>query len=396
VAFNSKKTVWILGSGFSYSLGGPLLGDLFRMRAFADDQADYPEERFPGLAFELFESRCVFRAGVKDAMWKNAEDFLAYLDDAFEGSVSRRKKVLQLSDHVSREDSRKVVPGEPLGSTVAAFKQQGNVLVRRALAAECSTFLREIDPSDERWEPYKEWVMSLSPEYDTIITFNYDRALTLADRYAHGSSPHLKTLLPHECAPPPADRVPVLKLHGSVDWALDAAGGCSEADANALLAVPSCDIALAAPGRTKATSVAGYLRPLWHFARKRLEHASHIVLVGYSIPATDAMARMMLQQAIRVDAGGEQHRRVDIVMGPDTSRSEVRRVVSLLEACRGRRTLIVSPKELPAKCRSTTRLFYVAAQPLGAEDFIADYLDRLRDWEPLPETGGTVTFFPDR
>jgi hypothetical protein len=385
---NDSKTVWVLGSGFSRSLGGPLLVDLFRMKAYGDDELQYPNGLFPRLATDLFETRVMFGAGLREGLWQNAEEFLAYLDEAFAVSDSRRKKILESlasrTPHRGTGDTRPQNLGALIPSR-KAFLDEGNTLARRCLAAECSSFLDELDPDDERWAPYEGWILTLNPELDTIISFNYDRVLDLADVHLQarpGGRSRLATLLPQECVDGPQERVPVLKLHGSVDWLLKGKL-CERVEPGVALMSEQARVAIAAPGRSKAKWVGGYLAPLWQQAKKALQSAGNIVLAGYSMPSTDAMARIELLTAIREDKSGEQHRRVDIVMGPDTSRGDVRRVGSLLEACRKGRKLVVSPERPPHLCASQERLFYLATQPLGAEDFIADYVDRLRDWAPV-------------
>ena len=44
---------------------------------------------------------------------------------------------------------------------------------RRALAVDCSVFLRSAQLNTERWQPYKDWANRLHAN-DTVITFNYD------------------------------------------------------------------------------------------------------------------------------------------------------------------------------------------------------------------------------
>ena len=82
-----------------------------------------------------------------------------------------------------------------------AFKDFGRI-ARRSLAAECSAFLLELDPNDERWRPYEKWVRGLQPRKDTVICFNYDCVLETLEGRFHGA---LKSLLPSECPNPPSD-----------------------------------------------------------------------------------------------------------------------------------------------------------------------------------------------
>src|SRR5690349_20031798 len=82
--------VWILGAGFSRSLGGPLLTDLL-----SDGEHTLMKARFPEVASE---SEPVVRAyhwgtGVVrrfPKLWSNAETFLEFLGAADEGTTTFR------------------------------------------------------------------------------------------------------------------------------------------------------------------------------------------------------------------------------------------------------------------------------------------------------------------
>jgi hypothetical protein len=333
----------------------------------------------------------IFNAGRSDGLWENAEEFLAYLDIAFAGPDGARKA--RLRSLASRTPHRGIGDTRPVSQDATdAYEsrqrshQQFDVMARRCLAAECSSFLQDLPPEDERWIPYRQWISSLNPQNDTIISFNYDRVLALADEHGRITSEPTKLafLLPHEAASATSsapNRVPVIKLHGSVDWIVEE-GRCLVVPPNQALMSNETRLAIAAPGRSKGTWVGGLFAPLWELAKAKLQHAGAIHVLGYSMPATDARARLEILQAIRQDNSGAKNRRVDVVMGADISRPEVRRMMSLLEPCGVRRKRVVAPDRLPENRPTNYRYFYLAAHPLGAEDFIGDYRDRLRDWDP--------------
>jgi hypothetical protein len=79
-----EYTVWILGAGFSKSLGGPLLVDLFRQQA----RGDLEKVLGRPLATEVTWVQALFNYG-KDIehLWGDAEEFLAYTEAAH-GTVS--------------------------------------------------------------------------------------------------------------------------------------------------------------------------------------------------------------------------------------------------------------------------------------------------------------------
>jgi hypothetical protein len=156
------KTCWILGAGFSRSLGGPLLTDMFRPRAWGDDPANFPPNEYPHLAEDIYLTRLLFAHGIEQNLWRDAEQFLAYADDAIAAPHPSMRAI------ITGAFDRLVIPNAPptlspdgtphVNWTLARqrVRTKINSVVRRALAAECS-FLREIARDDERLDPYREW-----------------------------------------------------------------------------------------------------------------------------------------------------------------------------------------------------------------------------------------------
>jgi hypothetical protein len=167
-----------------------------------------------------------------------------------------------------------------------------DVLVKRGLASEVSRFLIQSPPLSEPWSPYRRWAESLRPGFDTVVSFNYDRVVETAAKAA-GVESNFWFGVPGVRAP--EDRVPVLKLHGSVGWRLkknprndglqivDTATGDED-----LLRDPEADIAIAAPGATKSDFVGTHFGSLWDNAETALNHAAILYVVGYSFPDTEA------------------------------------------------------------------------------------------------------------
>jgi hypothetical protein len=92
-----RRTVWILGSGFSKSLGGPLLDDLFSDATSALVDAVYSDKtwaQYSGQAdaFATSAVRALFReygpvprGTGHQRLWSDAEAFLDYVDAAAQG-----------------------------------------------------------------------------------------------------------------------------------------------------------------------------------------------------------------------------------------------------------------------------------------------------------------------
>src|SRR5262249_26780425 len=138
--------------------------------------------------------------------------------------------------------------------------------------------------------------------------------------------------LPHEEAVP--DRVPVLKLHGSVDWT---ASGDTHERVRAIEALtqPAGKVpAIATPGRSKAPDGNPPFPLLWQKAEKALSQAQWVVFVGYRFPPTDAVAKFRLLKALREDLAPFM-RRYDTVLGASIDSEDSRRLHTLLMSARG-------------------------------------------------------------
>ena len=367
MSIGDGQTVWILGAGFSKSLGAPLLRDLFRQEVYGDLRKAIPED----LAARLTWSQALFNYGRDHAhLWEDAEDFLAYIEASYGNPSDLRK--LRLLEGVLGRKHYMVIPSQPpthLRLSDALLKEclrDPPRTVRRALAAETSEFLRFTKITDEQWKPYEAWAKQLNPEWDAVITFNYDTVLeSLGDRF--------HAVLPSEVRKPGSGRVPVFKLHGSSDWIINASGGI-ERDGEAV--EKGADIAIGAPGRGKASLTSTVLKPLWAEALSRLGYACGVAIIGYGFPKTDAEARMSLLAALEMNKGGAILRQIELVLGPDVNLPDARRLLELVRHRTGRETYVNNtqpPPPLSSKLMAGTRLALVTQHPLWAEDFIGDY-----------------------
>jgi hypothetical protein len=331
------KTVWILGSGFSKPLNGPLLRDLFKQEQVEDVEAEFPGEKYPGLAHSLPWVQRYFHVGLKQGLWDNAEQFLARVDDACRAGVGPKYDRLRVLVGTTLMVDRQGALTGSVGQSEAEERFRSLATsVRRGLAAECVRFLMGTDPQSEAWLPYREWVKSLQPHTDTVVCFNYDRVIEMA---ADAAAVKAKIWVALPTEQQPTGSVPVLKLHGSVDWRL--LGQSREpreylddkrVDADYILRTPDDVIGIAAPGGTKARFVAMHMEPLWARAVAALSEADRVIIVGYSFPDTDPYAQERLLPAF---AKGEAHERhAHLVLGAGVS-DVSRRLVSLMRSTAG-------------------------------------------------------------
>ena len=92
----NRHTVWLLGAGFSRAFGGPLLDDLFRPRHWLDDDLVFPAKLYPALSGDLYLSRLFCETGKAEGRWRDAEEFLAFVDAAHRNDAGLGKDILRL------------------------------------------------------------------------------------------------------------------------------------------------------------------------------------------------------------------------------------------------------------------------------------------------------------
>ncbi|HTF45181.1 MAG TPA: SIR2 family protein, partial [Terriglobales bacterium] len=275
------KVVWILGSGFSKHVGGPLLNELLTPRSMRELETLFPHPALPTLhaVYEIFRSHV---KGISNSpYWEHAEEFLSFVDSAADPQ-SRRHKVTEdlCSQHKTQQ-----------------FNGSPQELRRRAaiaIAAECIAFLSTIDLDTESWQPYLQWGEAVS-DPDAIITFNYDRVLEeMAEHPQRICNFSQNTVQIPNRLNVAAGSVPIYKLHGSVDWFLlrDPNGNqftWLEPDLPKQLGL-GFEPLIATPGNTKKNYCDEYLSDLWKASRDHLREADVVVFMGYRFPPSDSQA----------------------------------------------------------------------------------------------------------
>ena len=321
-----KSTVWIIGSGFSKSLGGPLLNDLLSERSGNEARArlielasaygvidrlmmdaSKPGDEIPNYhaVYEVFAQhlRGSEESKGKAVHWENAEEFLTFVDSTSDDAA--RREILRGWLH-ARDDH-----------DVGTFRRQ----VVRAIATECQFVQTASVKNDEAWSPYIRWANRLDAKTDAIITFNYDLVLeTLGDSKL---APQLHRRGVASRAPgTDLSYVPIYKLHGSVDW-YHSAQGEFRTDIDFLRAINSgLSPLIGTPGIGKRAVRDRFLGSIWNKAWMMLQQADVIVFLGYRSPPSDPDARTFILDGISTPEGKDgapRHRRVHLVLGPNTS-----------------------------------------------------------------------------
>ncbi len=273
-------TALILGAGFSKSAGGPLLRELL-----THDVVAYSEAQLPALA--AISSVVQGRQSVEDGFTR------LWIEARTGGSVSAGGEIWSASELLDQ-------------LLVHLASVCGRIHLRRSgrLYTSYNLFFDDLFRNSR----------SL-----TVITFNYDMLVEqilddLNLRFDYGSKEGIRFDNPHRRSRlSRADpQVRIMKLHGSASWGI--CRGCTKSG-RALDLVTAFDSAYV-PNRRKRCPVcwrkylqsgiippilgkAGEARheePIWKEARKALRRAREIIVIGYSLPASDVEAISLLRE----------------------------------------------------------------------------------------------------
>lgn len=345
-------TVWILGAGFSYSLGGPLMDQFFqpalrhRMHPTpaANSMANF-------IALEKLYHRLSGTTLERDPHdprpWNDPEEFLETIDRASTDDPAHA---------ADREIALALIRSRDPNVDPTAVARQSAIAARQYLVAALHGFAPEGDVTRvERWIPYARWADSLG-EMDAIISFNYDRVVERAsrDRIKPGRPLRPGGKIYHMFEP---GKPWLIKVHGSIDWRIESDGSITQ-DCNPIdcLEAHACEPAIGSPGPTKMRRTTETFHGFWLAADTVLQQARKIVVLGYRMPATDNESKRRILDAI--SRNGVDELRIHLVLGANTKHEHVLRLERML-------TWAVTRNG-----RRDPSVRWVAAEPLGAEDYL--------------------------
>jgi SIR2-like domain len=193
----------------------------------------------------------------------------------------------------------------------------------------------------------------------TILTFNYD--LLIEESFSSASTWNPRdgygTVLPgatldwarkwlnvRNRTRRTKSKLLLLKLHGSLGWA---------AYANRALKIKARpysvrkgkyeSISVLPPGWNKRIDLNPY-RQFWRKARLRLQACKSILIIGYSLPETDLLARALFAEVVRLRAGAKNYLAQLVLVDPDPA---VRgKLIKLFTAALGPRCKVLQYERL--------------------------------------------------
>jgi hypothetical protein len=308
--------VYILGAGFSKDAGAPLVHDfLDRARGFYDDpdlMLD-PQER------QQFEQVFKFKREIAKAREKFRID-LDNIEQLF-GLVEMSQRLA--SEPPATRDATVYLIAKTLQLALmnTSRRPQARMSLQPGYAGQADSFTKYVGRNATgadafETDIYTHFALLLAGRYDdqrklasrsnTVITFNYDLVVDDAlARVGAGPGYELADALYDE---PNQSRtvVPLLKLHGSTNWAICR---CSQihvlghkatensADFRARQCSKCLDTGLKlllVPPSWDKSEYSRIMQPVWKRAVGALKTATRICVIGYSMPEADAFFKFLL------------------------------------------------------------------------------------------------------
>jgi hypothetical protein len=251
----------------------------------------------------------LYEAGREAKRWEHAEEFIERLEyGAMFPPLGRALwvELRALLDELQRYDKANQ-HDLSYNHQEAIFEMRDDS--RRLLAAEIADFTMGAHPKFEKWTPYVTWANTLAST-DAVITFNYDKVPDLLAE--SGAALQIPSRVVGSLEP---GKAVVVKLHGSVNWRVQNDSSIRVSNHHPLDTSVPGDVAIATPGPQKKEHVVdeGIFSTLRAHAEAAIGGADAIVIVGYSLPPTDAetkdwLIRQLSNRADRLlDERSERH-----------------------------------------------------------------------------------------
>ena len=322
--YNNDHNVYILGAGFSYEAGYPLVRNFMdKMREAASWQKDHGKETKEieaVLKFRLEAASTAYRIQFDP---ENVEDLFS-LSAAIENTtnIANRNMAIAIAETLdycrnnSKIERELTIPGArqslPKGFEFDNLENPANITIDRLKFYVG----RMVGVWGETPTAFKD---------NTFITFNYDLLLEEALQkweipFRYDGLHEIDVVMYQKSAKKLEDNanlknaVSLLKLHGSVNWSLapipmpfpmhnstkpiqiyrnfrDVPIHSSRAAQELLLAPPVWD---------KGTARIGHpLSGIWSNAIRKLQTATRIIVIGYSLPLADAHFRYLMAAGLQ-------------------------------------------------------------------------------------------------
>jgi hypothetical protein len=283
--------LFVFGAGASYASGGTPLGK--------DLVWSYYEECF---SWYEMESGGGPTAADQEERQKEFADFRNFLEKmqgrypALSGIVQKLDDAIGTGQYLDLKTEKPYYIDEIMEDLVHDANYTDEIHLIRRIAAQHITQTSGVRTNNY----YKEFVKSLrnkTSEDVSIISFNFDCLLRddLNDRVYFDYLIEFKEIDDRRCFYKPGQGIPLLKLHGSLDWRLD---------------VPTGDVTLLPAEWNENYGGEPYvflpheqankkIDQLWKRAAEFVRNAEKIIFIGYSLPSYDRDAIGLFQSNVK-------------------------------------------------------------------------------------------------
>lgn len=341
-----NHNVYILGAGFSRDAGLPLMGDfLTTMR----NARDWLQERNRDEEVSAIDDVLKFRLeAASAAYWVNLN--LENIEELFSLAAANNRELegktrLAIAATLDCAEEMNVRPPTSFSvagkSTVFNSWETPPKIPPWAKLIQKSSNPPGVNPSVSEIygiDHYSLYTARLLGMFgngqpageNTFITFNYDTILENSLRKLHvsfdyGSNKIIQAVGSHSASQ--GSSVPILKLHGSVNWARRTTDASAQINAfdnyNALRAeklIPE----LVPPTWKKAFDTP--LEDVWETAIQRLKSATRVVIVGFSLPPADLHFKYLLAAGLQQNISLQRI----LFVNPDTAKDLEKKARTLL------------------------------------------------------------------
>jgi hypothetical protein len=352
--FEVDHNVYILGAGFSVDAGMPTLATfLSRMR----ESAAWLERAGQARELEAVKTVLAFRRRAAGAAYRvnvnvdNIEELFSLasagpgdeLSDAVPLAICA---TLQFCEATHERKDRFIAgwrdPGALEGWILPAAWKRATAEVRTV-----AEFRYHLSAHDWYAGVISGRLTKNSPHArNTVITFNYDTQLETAlssfgdVAFRYGLEDDGNVNNNGAVVETPLVELPILKLHGSMNWATDKGGSTvvitssynelrSRHDLRPLIVPP-----------TWQKLFTGHLRRVWQLAVSALETATRVIIVGFSVPPTDTHFKYLLAAGLQENISLRQVHFVN----PDNA-DPVTRLLSVLRTSSTDSDLIIAVRK---------------------------------------------------
>ena len=285
------RELFIFGAGASHASGGIPLGKELVWNCYEDCSTMYqigPDGYHPAKA-DLEEKRKDFADFI---------DFLRKMQDrypALPGIVQKLNKAMEVGEFFDLDIEKPYYIDEIMEDLIRNAEYADEIHLIRRIAAQ------HIAQSScgQNNGYYKRFVKSLknkTREEVSIISFNFDCLLRddLDDRIYFDYLIEFKEIDSRKCFYKPGQGIPLLKLHGSLDWRLDVLTGyltLLPAEWHENYGGEPCIFLPHEQANKK-------IDQLWEAAPEFVRHAEKITFIGYSLPPYDQDAIRLFQSNV--------------------------------------------------------------------------------------------------